>query len=195
MKIVVGITGASGSLYAASLMDELSRHDFELHGVFSKTGEQVMQTECGRGRYDFPRFIWHDEADMFSNLASGTNAADKMVVVPCSMNTLACIAHGITGNLLQRIASVTLKEKRDLIVVPRETPLGTIHLENMLRLAQAGAVILPASPGFYHHPHSIDDLVRHVTGKILDMMKIPHRLVPAWSGQNDGKQHAADGIR
>lgn len=180
MKIVIGITGASGGIYAERLLDELIKRGFEIHGVFSRTGEEVLRFERNRSRHDFPGVIWHETDDFFSLIASGSNPADGMVVVPCSMNTAACIAHGISTNLLQRAAAVTLKERRPLIVVPRETPLDTIHLETLLMLARAGATVLPAMPAFYHHPDSIEDLVRPLTGKILSLLGIPNELLPKW---------------
>lgn len=184
MKILVGITGASGSVYALRLLEELSKHDFKLHAVFSRTGEQVMRFECDSGKERFPCVRWHEHDNIFSKIASGSAAIDRMVVVPCSINTLSCIAHGISNNLLQRAASVMLKEKRPLIVVPRETPLNPIALESMLKLARCGATILPASPGFYHHPKTIDDLVDHVVGKIMSVLNIRHKLFTPWTDPN-----------
>lgn len=180
MKIIVGITGASGSIYAKRLLEFLTGRDFEVHAVFSRTGEQVMRYECDCGRNDFPNVTWHEPDNMFASIASGSRPTDGMVVVPCSVNTLSNIAYGLSGNLLQRAAGVVLKEKRNLIVVPRETPLSTIHLEAMLRLAQAGATLLPASPAFYHRPRTIDDLVAQVVGKMLNLLRIPHDLFPEW---------------
>lgn len=184
MKILIGITGASGSVYALRLLEELSNRDFELHAVFSRTGRQVMRYESDLGEENFPGVQWHEHDNMFSEIASGSAGIDQMVVVPCSINTLSCIAHGISGNLLQRAASVMLKEKRNLIVVPRETPLDSIALESMLKLSRCGATILPAMPGFYHHPKTIDDLVDHVVGKILGALKIRHELFKPWTDPN-----------
>ena len=184
MRIIIGITGASGSIYAVRLLEELSKRKYDLHAVFSKTGEEVMRFECAAGRERFSEVKWHEHDNMFSEIAGGSSAADYMVVVPCSVNTLSCIAHGISGNLLQRAAAVTLKEKRNLILVPRETPVDSIILDGMLTLSKAGATILPASPGFYHHPKTIDDLVDHVVGKILSIMNIPHELFRSWTDPN-----------
>jgi 4-hydroxy-3-polyprenylbenzoate decarboxylase len=147
-------------------------------------GEEVMRFECGVSREHFPDVQWHEQDNMFSEIASGSSAADTMVVVPCSINTLSCLAHGISGNLLQRAAAVTLKEKRKLILVPRETPVDSIALESMLTLSKVGATILPASPGFYYQPKTIDDLVNHVVGKILNLMNIPHELFHPWTDPN-----------
>jgi len=117
----------------------------------------------------------------FAPLASGSNPPDAMVICPCSMGSLAAIAGGLSDNLIERAADVVLKEGRKLILVPRETPFSIIHLENMLRLARAGAVILPPSPGFYHHPQTVADLVDFVVARVLDQLALPHQLMPRWS--------------
>jgi 4-hydroxy-3-polyprenylbenzoate decarboxylase len=118
--------------------------------------------------------------EWFAPVASGSNPPDAMVVCPCSMGTLAAIAHGLADNLIERAADVVLKEGRKLILVPRETPLSAIHLENMLRLARAGAVILPPSPGFYHHPQTVADVVDFVVARVLDQLAVPHALMRRW---------------
>ncbi|MDR2641948.1 MAG: UbiX family flavin prenyltransferase [Planctomycetaceae bacterium] len=167
MKVIVGITGASGSIYAVSLFRALLRAEVEIYGVCSQTGKAVMQMECGVGQADFPFVQWSEPDDMFASIASGSDCADAMVIVPCSMNTLSCVACGISNNLLQRAAAVILKESRKLIIVPRETPLSIIQLDSMLQLAKAGATILPAAPGFYKQPQSIQDLVNFITERIM----------------------------
>jgi 4-hydroxy-3-polyprenylbenzoate decarboxylase len=172
MKIIVGITGASGSIYAVSLLQALSLRNCEIFGVCSRMGQEVMQSECGVSSKDFPSVIWSKPDDMFSSIASGSNCADAMIITPCSMNTLSCVAHGISNNLLQRAAAVMLKESRKLVVTPRETPLSIIHLEAMLKLAKAGAIILPATPAFYKQPHSIQDLVDFITERILQIINL-----------------------
>jgi 4-hydroxy-3-polyprenylbenzoate decarboxylase len=121
--------------------------------------------------------------EWFAPVASGSNPADAMVVCPCSMGALAAIANGMADNLIERAADVMLKEARKLVLVPRETPFSAIHLENMLRLARAGAVILPASPGFYHHPRSVEALVDFVVARVLDQISVPHQLMPRWGGE------------
>ncbi len=191
MNIIIGITGASGAAYAVSLLKEFSRRDaVSVHGVVSPMGREVMRFECQLAPEQFPDVQWHSPDDLFSALASGSaqpggSRIDGMVVVPCSMNTMSCIAHGISNNLLQRAAAVMLKEKRRLILVPRETPLSSIHLQNMLTLDQAGACILPASPGFYHLPKTVDELVDQVTGKILSQLGLPHNLHEPWPGRQE----------
>lgn len=172
MKIVVGITGASGSIYAVSLLRELFKIGAEIYGVCSQTGKNVMKTECEIEQTDLPFVNWCEPDDMFAPIATGSNHTDTMIIIPCSMNTLSCVAHGISNNLLQRAAAVTLKESRKLIIVPRETPLTTIQLESMLKLAQAGATILPATPGFYKKPQSIQDLVNFITERIITQLKL-----------------------
>jgi 4-hydroxy-3-polyprenylbenzoate decarboxylase len=118
--------------------------------------------------------------EWFAPVASGSNPADAMAICPCSMGTLAAVAGGLSDNLIERAADVMLKERRPLILVPRETPLSTIHLENMLRLAQAGAIVLPANPGFYHHPTTVQDIVDFVVARVLDRLNVPHRLLARW---------------
>ncbi|MGL6227241.1 MAG: UbiX family flavin prenyltransferase [Thermoguttaceae bacterium] len=184
-RIIVGISGASGSLYAVSLLRELEQYPVEVHAVCSKMGKVVLQHECGCDETAFPGVIWYDVDDLFARIASGSAQINDMVVVPCSLNTLACLANGIAGNLLQRAGAVMLKEGRRLILVPRETPIEAIALENMLKLVQSGATVLPASPGFYHHPQSMDDLVRFITGKILDQLGLEHDLVPKWGAETE----------
>ena len=126
--------------------------------------------------------------EWFAPVASGSNPADAMVICPCSMGTLAAVACGLADNLIERAADVMLKERRPLVLVPRETPLSTLHLENMLRLAQAGAVILPANPGFYHHPSTVQDLVDFVVARVLDQLRVPHRLVRRWGEHTRGDE-------
>ena len=127
--------------------------------------------------------------DWLSPVASGSNPADAMAVCPCTMGTLGAIAHGLADNLIERAADVMLKERRPLVLVPRETPLSTIHLDNMLKLAHAGAVILPPAPGFYTHPKSVADIVDFVVARVLDQLRVPHDLVPRW-----GEDRAASAI-
>lgn len=183
MKVIVGITGASGSIYAVSLIKYLEAMNVEIHGIISEMGKKVLDYECAMEKEQISHsVIWHDNNNLFAPIASGSYRFDSMAIVPCSMNTLADIASGSSGTLLTRSAAVSLKEKRRLVIVPREMPLGVIHLEKMLTVAQAGAVILPASPGFYHDPRSLGDLVAHVTGKIIDMLGVENELYKRWGG-------------
>jgi 4-hydroxy-3-polyprenylbenzoate decarboxylase len=186
--ITLAITGASGAPYAVRLLEALNDAAVPVRLIVSETGWRLLREEAGiegegelRARTgDWSRVSLYDDADRGATPASGSAPSRGMVVCPCSMGTLASIAHGTSRSLIERAADVTLKERRPLILVPRETPYSIIHLENMLRLARAGAVILPASPGFYHQPTSIQDLVDFVVGRVLSHLGIDHRLGPRW---------------
>ena len=183
-RMIVGLTGASGSTYALTLINVLTALDWQVELVMSHTGEKVLAYETGIERAAFPVGVQiHENTNLFSALASGSYRTHGMVVIPCSMNTLGLMATGTGDHLLARAAQVTLKERRPLVVVPREMPYNIIHLENMLRLARAGATIMPASPGFYHRPQEIQDLINHVVGRVLDQFGIEHALFQRWSGQ------------
>lgn len=191
---VVAITGASGSIYGLRLVSELLRSGMRVSLILSSAGRQVLNHETGlewsaelsEQRHQVQEYFASIAVDclaiddFWAGAASGSAAADAMVVAPCSMGTVGRIAAGLSGNLLERAADVMLKEHRRLILVPRETPFSSIHLENLLRLSQAGAIILPAMPGFYHGPNQIDDLVDFVVGKILDQLDVQHSLFTRW---------------
>ena len=181
-KIVVGITGASGSVYVVRLIDVLREQNIEVHAVVTDSGQRVLDYECGVTMEELSRRVdvLYPNADVGAAIASGSFRMDAMVVLPCSMKTAGAIAHGVTDDLLTRAADVTLKEGRRLLLVPRETPMHEIHLENLLRLARAGAVIMPAAPGFYHRPETLDDLVNMMVGKILDRLGIEAELFTRW---------------
>lgn len=183
---IVAITGASGSCYGIRLLKILITQGLEPYVVVSPAGRQVMSVELGSGdlkdHLDSSRYREEDVRDLTSPLASGSFPTSGMVIIPCSTGTLGSIAHGISSNLIHRAAEVSLKERRPLIVVPRETPLSQITLQNMLTLAETGVHVVPASPGFYHGPTSIQDLVDFVVGRVLDLMKIPHDLTRRWTG-------------
>jgi 4-hydroxy-3-polyprenylbenzoate decarboxylase len=195
--LVVGITGASGAIYAQRLLEVLVSAGRRVHLTISPSGAEVLDHELGL-KVDLAQFdpqrllgqphtnaagelVYHHYQDFRAGIASGSFPTGGMVVCPCSMGTLASIASGQSGNLIQRAADVHLKERRKLIVVPRETPLGSIQLENMKRLADAGVLILPAMPGFYHGPTSILDLVDFVVARICDQLAVPHQLCKRWS--------------
>lgn len=181
MRIVVGITGASGSIYGVRLLEVLSGLGHELHTVVTRSGEKVMEHECGVQREGLRRFgRLYDVDDLFAPIASGSFRVDACAIIPCSMRTAGAISNGIADNLLTRSADVALKEGRRLILVPREAPLSAIHLDNLARLAHAGARIVPASPAFYHRPKTMDELVDFVVGKVLDVLEIPHNLFARW---------------
>jgi 4-hydroxy-3-polyprenylbenzoate decarboxylase len=202
VRVFLGITGASGAPYAARLLEALAAADCEVGISASNAGVEVIATEL-YGNPSLPRdevlarftegagdsVTVYDPTDWSAPYASGSARVDAYAICPCSMGTLATVAAGAMGNLVQRAASVALKEGRKLVLVPRETPLSTIHLENMLRLRQAGAVILFAAPGFYHGAMqggaagerlTIDDLVDFVVGRCLDQLGVDNRLVPRW---------------
>ena len=181
--VIVGITGASGSVLALRTVDELLRRDVPTALVCSNNARLVWRDELGAPFTDtlsewreHPGFTWHPVNDMAAPIASGTYPTRGMVIVPASMNTVAAIAHGMTHHLVHRAADVCLKERRPLVLVPRETPLHTIHLENMLALSRLGAVILPPHPAFYLHPQGTEDIVRFVVGRILVALKVEEAL-------------------
>lgn len=188
LPVTLAMTGASGAPYAVRLLRALNDAAVPVRLIVSSTGwrllaeeldiqdEQMLRSRTG----DWSQVILHDDDDRGATPASGSAPSRGMVVCPCSMGTLASIAQGTTRSLIERAADVVLKERRRLILVPRETPYSRIHLENMLRLTDAGAVILPASPGFYHRPDSIDDLVDFIVGRILSQLDVPNTIGPRW---------------
>ncbi|WP_037353140.1 UbiX family flavin prenyltransferase [Selenomonas sp. FC4001] len=184
MKLVVGITGASGSIYALRLIEVLRQAGHEVHAVVTDSGWQVLDYECGVSREALAKrvAVLYDNDNVGAAIASGSFRADAMVVLPCSMKTAASIAHSMSDNLLTRAADVMLKEGRKLILVPRETPMHAIHLENLLKLAQLGVRIMPAAPGFYHRPKTIEDLVDMLVGKICDQLGLDTDLFARWEG-------------
>lgn len=187
-KIVVGITGASGSIYAKRMIEVLVSQDITVHVISTDTGKKVFHYEIGikleswisELQKTYPHVKLEDNQNLFAGVASGSYGFDAVIILPCSMGTMAEISHGLSSNLLCRAADVALKESRDLIIVPRETPLNTIHLENMCHLSKVGAKIIPAMPGFYHHPQTMDDLINFVVGKVLSYLKIEHQLFKTW---------------
>lgn len=185
MKITIGITGASGSVYALRLIEVLRQAGHEIHAVVTDSGWRVMDYECSVDREAFRKRVdvLYDVADIGAAIASGSFLMDAMVVVPCSMKTAACIAGGISDNLLTRAADVALKEGRPLVLVPRETPMHAIHLENLLKLSRLGVRILPACPAFYHRPESLADIVDMLVGKICDSLGVEHDLFTRWQGE------------
>ena len=180
-RIVVGITGASGAPYARRLLQLLGqRDDVQLGICASQTAPEVWSLECGGNlRETVTQPIW-GVRDYKAPFASGSAGWHAMAIVPCSMGTAGRIAHGISDTLLTRAADVMLKERRTLVVVPRETPLGIVHLENLLQLARLGAVVLPAMPSFYGKPASLDDAIDTVVARILDHLGLDHELLRRW---------------
>ena len=193
-KIIVGITGASGSIYALNFLKHITSLGLHSTLVVTDTGDAVFRYETGQTIAEAVRDLdvlagvsgkirIYKNTDMFADIASGSHKTKGMVVIPCSMKTLSGIVNGYSSSLLERAADVTLKEGRKLILVVRETPLSLIHLNNMTKAVEAGAVILPASPGFYHRPQSINHLADFITGKILDRIEIEHNLNTEWKKQ------------
>ncbi|MGE3309046.1 MAG: UbiX family flavin prenyltransferase [Limisphaerales bacterium] len=180
MRLIVAITGASGSLYAQRLLDALDPAEHEIHVLMSRYAPAVVQEELPEGLRLKPGVRQHGLRSMNVPFASGSNTADAMVVIPCSMGTLGRIASGVSDDLLLRAADVMLKERRRLILVPRETPLNLIHLRNLELLFLAGAMILPANPSFYSRPATVEAVVDTVVARVLDHLNVSHALLPRW---------------
>lgn len=194
--VIVAITGASGAAYALRLIQQLAERDVDQHILLSDAARVVLKQEIGLELPAAPgassralaEYLGTGQAclhcyalqDWFSPAASGSAGIRRMVIIPCSMGTLARIANGTSENLIERAADVILKEKRQLILVPRETPLSAIHLENMLKLARLGAHIIPAMPGFYHRPQSIDEIVDFLVDRVLDHLETPNAEARKW---------------
>jgi 4-hydroxy-3-polyprenylbenzoate decarboxylase len=191
LPIVMAITGASGAPYAVRLLEQLIAADRQVWLIVSSHGLRLLRTEMEIDSVDALRTrvgveAWkrlvtvYDDADRGAAPASGSTRNAGMVICPCSMGTLSAISIGASRSLVERAADVMLKERRRLVLVPRETPVSAIHLQNMLRLARAGAVILPAAPGFYNRPQSVQDLVDFIVARVLDQLDVEHALAPRW---------------
>lgn len=194
--IILAFTGASGMPYGIRLLEQLLAHRQRVYLLYSQVAQIVARQEMDltlpsspkeaesyfNQRYRLPddQLRVYGREEWFAPVASGSNPADAMVICPCTMGTLATIAAGLNQKLIERAADVMLKENRPLILVPREMPFSTIHLENMLKLARSGVIIMPANPGFYQHPKTIEDMVDFVVARILDHLKISHSLIPRW---------------
>jgi len=192
LQFIVGVTGASGVIYAKILLEELLKRG-SVYLIITKSGIKVLKEELNislRDVYEKDKKIinrlfgskvfYYDVEDITAPISSGTYKVDGMVIVPCSMATVSAIANGSSKNLLERAADVTLKEKRKLIIVPRETPLNVIHLRNLLTLSEAGVSVVPAMPAFYFKANSIEDLIKPFVGRILDQLGIEHNLYTSW---------------
>jgi 4-hydroxy-3-polyprenylbenzoate decarboxylase len=181
-RLIIGMSGASGVVYGVRLLEVLKNSDVEPHLIMSKNAVNTLKQET-EFTEDYVKNLAtavYDNNDLSAPPSSGSFRTIGMVVIPCSMKTLAAIATGLSDNLITRAASVTLKERRKLVLVVRETPLSTIHIENMLKASIAGGIILPAMPGFYNRPETIDDLINHIVGRVLDMFEIEHKLFKRW---------------
>jgi 4-hydroxy-3-polyprenylbenzoate decarboxylase len=185
LELVVALTGASGVIYGVHLLKVLRHLKISTHLIISDPAKVIIKHELKLNVKEIEKFadFVYTPSDLTAPIASGSYQVSGMVIVPCSMKTLAAIASGYADNLIVRVADCMLKEKRPLILVPRETPLSIIHLRNMVKAAEAGAIIIPAMPGFYHEPKTIEDLVNFVVGKILDVLGIQHDLYRRWRGK------------
>jgi len=208
-RVTIGVTGASGAIYAQRLLQwlEVSPAVERIDLVITQAGVRVVGEELGInvagtdprvareliGR-ESSKVVIHSANDIGASIASGSYLSDAMVILPCSMGTLGAIAGGVTRDLVHRAADVVLKERRLLIIVPRETPLNEIHLENMLRLARMGVRIVPAMPSFYHFPKSIDDLIDHFCHRLLDHLGIEHEQLTRWEGSRPAKSRGGQVI-
>jgi 4-hydroxy-3-polyprenylbenzoate decarboxylase len=185
MKVFVGITGATGIIYGVKVLELLRRAGVEIHLSLSKMAERVIKLETD---YDvqyvksLADYIW-DEGDLSAPPASGSFGIDAVAVVPCSTKTLAAIANGFTVNLIVRVAEVGLKERRRVVLVVRESPLSLVHIRNMELATMAGAVVMPAAPGFYTRPKTIEDLVTTFAGRVLDLLGVKHNFTPRWGAR------------
>jgi len=181
-QIILGITGASGSIYGIRLLAELNKLNINTHLILSNWARETItiETEYTIGQVKEMADHVYEASNLAARVASGSFRTDGMIIAPCSMKTLSAIANGYADNLIARAADVTIKEGRKLIIVPRETPLSQIHLRNMLTLSELGVAIIPPIPAFYHKPNSIEDIVNHSVGKVLDNLNIEHYLYKRW---------------
>lgn len=183
MRLIVAITGSSGVIYGIKMLEVLLDLKMETHLVLSEWGKRNIRIETDK-TIDYVKSLatkCYSNDNMAAAISSGSYKTEGMAVIPCSMKTLSSIANGYDDNLVSRAAGVCIKETRKLVIVPRETPISKIHLVNMLKLVEAGVVVLPAMPGFYHKPKSVGDLVSHIVGKVLDQFGIEHNIFKRWS--------------
>ena len=185
MRLLIAVTGASGSIYAQRLLDALAGGGHELHVMLSQYAPAVLAEELPGGLQLPPGATQHSNRSMNVPFASGSNPPDAMVVIPCSMGTLGRIAHGLSSDALLRCADVMIKERRKLILVPRETPLSLIHVKNFELLLQAGVTLIPANPSYYTRPTTVDEVADTVVARVLDHMEVKHRLVSRWREEQD----------
>ncbi|RPK33557.1 non-oxidative hydroxyarylic acid decarboxylases subunit B [Streptomyces sp. ADI93-02] len=191
MRLIVGMTGATGAVFGIRLLEVLAElPDVETHLVLSRWARTTIELETGRTAREVADLAdaVHQPEDQGATISSGSFRTDGMVIVPCSMKTLAGIRAGYADGLIGRAADVVLKERRRLVIVPRETPLSEIHLENMLDLARKGAQIVPPLPAFYNHPTSLDDMIDHITARILDQFELPAPAAKRWDGMRTARR-------
>ena len=185
MRIVVGISGASGAIYGLRLLERLRANpSVEIHLILSRSGEKTLFLETGITAADVRKLshFWYPQEDIGCRLASGSYPTDAMVIAPCSIHTMSAIAQGISSNLMVRAADVVLKEKRKLILLVRESPFHLGHLRNMTALAEIGAIIAPPIPGFYHHPKTVEEIVDQSLDRVLDLIGLPDPAIRRWEG-------------
>ncbi|MCH8622045.1 UbiX family flavin prenyltransferase [Undibacterium sp. TS12] len=188
IRLIVAITGATGAVYGVRLLEVLRNiPDVESHLLISEAGVLNLYQEMDLKRKDVEALadVVHNVRDVGASIASGSFLSDGMIIAPCSMKTLAAVAHGLSDNLITRAADVVLKERRHLVLMVRETPFNLAHLRNMTAVTEMGGVIFPPLPGFYHRPQTIAEMVDHTVGRVLDMFALPHDLTPRWQGIKD----------
>lgn len=187
-KLIVAITGATGVIYGVRLLQALREiPEVESHLLISEAGVLNLYQELALNRKDVEALadVVHNTRDIGASIASGSFQSDGMIVAPCSMRTLAAVAHGLSDNLITRAADVVLKERHRLVLMVRETPFNLAHLRNMTAVTEMGGIIFPPLPGFYHKPQSIQEMVDHTVGRVLDLFALPHQLTPRWNGLKD----------
>ena len=191
LRLIVAITGATGAIYGVRLLQHLQHTaGVETHLLVSDAAVLTLHQETGLQRRDVEAFahVVHKVRDIGASIASGSFQSDGMVVAPCSMKTLASVAHGLSDNLITRAADVVLKERRRLVLMVRETPFNLAHLRNMTAVTEMGGIIYPPLPGFYHKPQSIEEMVDHTVGRVIDLFGIDHALTPRWHGMKPSGQ-------
>ncbi|MFZ6847675.1 UbiX family flavin prenyltransferase [Undibacterium sp. RuRC25W] len=184
-RLIIAITGATGSVYGVRLLEVLRElPDIETHLMVSEAGVLNLHQEMDFKRKDVEALadVVHNVRDVGASIASGSFLSDGMIIAPCSMKTLASVAHGMSDNLITRAADVVLKERRRLVLMVRETPFNLAHLRNMTAVTEMGGIIFPPLPGFYQRPQSIAEMVDHTVGRVLDMFAVPHQMTPRWQG-------------
>lgn len=188
-RLIVAITGATGAVYGVRLLQHLREvGSIETHLLLTDAGVLNLHQELELNRKDVEALahVVHNVRDVGASIASGSFQSDGMIIAPCSMKTLASVAHGLSDNLIARAADVALKERRRLLLMVRETPFNLAHLRNMTAVTEMGGIIFPPLPGFYHRPASIEDMVDHTLGRVLDLFDVPHNLTPRWIGLKAG---------
>lgn len=193
-RLIVGLTGATGSILGIRLLEALKRSDVETHLIVSNWARRTLEHETSYTLKQVTALatVYHNQANMAAEISSGSFITEGMVVIPCSMRTLANIAHGTGESLIHRAADVVLKERRKLVLVTRESPLSELHLENMLKLARMGVVIVPPMPAFYNKPKSIDDIIDHIVARVLDQLAVPAPFAKRWDGVMDRPEAATE---